>query len=156
MLWYDMIWYDMLWYDMIWYGMIWYVWYGMVWYDMIRYMINDMIWYNFVLNCLLLWWQGAKDGFYNFKQNVPSFLKLRKFLGLVKHSLSLYPQTSISDETIFKYNKAADKFWTFSSHKYYRSRLHDMYVAIRKNGRSKKGLKTNILSKTTWFLHINK
>ena len=52
-------------------------------------------------------------------------------------SLFAIHQAKVSDESIFKTMYEENYFHTFTSHKYFKSRRHDLFLGIKQNGHSK-------------------
>lgn len=49
----------------------------------------------------------------------------------------IFYQSKISDESIFKTMYEENYFHTFTSHKYFKIKRHDLFLGIKQNGRCK-------------------
>ena len=71
------------------------------------------------------------DTFSEEKRDISGFLCLNAVL------FSFSFQAKISDESIFKTMYEENYFHTFTSHKYFKKRHHDLFLGIKQNGRCK-------------------
>ena len=63
--------------------------------------------------------------------------RLHGLLKLVELTWLTFSQAKVSDESIFKIMYEENYFHTFTSHKYFRTRRHDLFLGIKQNGHSK-------------------
>ncbi|XP_031552684.1 fibroblast growth factor 1-like isoform X2 [Actinia tenebrosa] len=67
----------------------------------------------------------------------------------------LYSRDCPNDEAMFHHVHELNDFHTFASNKYYKETLHDMFVALKNDGNTRKATKTIRLHKASQFLMIS-
>ena len=58
-------------------------------------------------------------------------------VSLVELTWLTFSQAKVSDESVFKIMYEENYFHTFTSHKYFKTRRHDLFLGIKQNGHSK-------------------